>query len=152
MCVPDRTLLKHKFFELLSIASKIWSCGKFSWENRFRTGILNSQRYYIYRFPILLKMRFWSSERHRCVTRLYYVMLLCVTITIKLGQSVKSRIIIRKTSVSIIQRYTVTLMWCLVNFIEMTKKMQPCRTIYYSIVSWLLNMFREVLSLIIRSF
>jgi len=30
--------------------------------------------------------------------------------------------------------------------------MQPCRTIYYSIVPWLLNMFRAILSLIIRSF
>ena len=35
---------------------------------------------------------------------------------------------------------------------EMTKKMQLCRTIYYSIVPWLLNMFRAMLSLIIRSF
>jgi len=38
------------------------------------------------------------------------------------------------------------------NLIEMTNKMQLCRTIYYSIVPWLLNMFRAILSLIIRSF
>jgi hypothetical protein len=37
------------------------------------------------------------------------------------------------------------------NLIEMTNKMQLCRTMYYSIVSWLLNMFRAILSLIIRS-
>jgi len=37
------------------------------------------------------------------------------------------------------------------NLIEMTKKIQLCRTVYYSIVSWLLNMFRAILSLIIRS-
>jgi len=30
--------------------------------------------------------------------------------------------------------------------------MQLCRTIYYSIFSWLLNMFRAILLLIIRSF
>jgi len=29
--------------------------------------------------------------------------------------------------------------------------MQLCRTIYYSIVPWLFNMFRAILSLIIRS-
>jgi hypothetical protein len=29
--------------------------------------------------------------------------------------------------------------------------MQLCRTIYYSIVPWLLNVFRVILSLIIRS-
>jgi len=38
------------------------------------------------------------------------------------------------------------------NLIEMTKKMQLYRTIYHSIVPWLLNMFRMILSLIIRSF
>jgi hypothetical protein len=38
------------------------------------------------------------------------------------------------------------------NLIEMTNKMQLCRTIYYSIVPWLINMFRAILSLIIRSF
>ena len=37
------------------------------------------------------------------------------------------------------------------NLIEMSNKMQLCRTIYYSIVPWLLNMFRAT-SLIIRSF
>ena len=31
------------------------------------------------------------------------------------------------------------------NPIEMTNKMQLCRTIYYSIVPWLLNMFRAIL-------
>jgi len=35
--------------------------------------------------------------------------------------------------------------------IEMTNKMQLCRTIYYSIVPCLLNMFRAMLSLIVRS-
>ena len=38
------------------------------------------------------------------------------------------------------------------NLIEITNKMQLCRTIYYSIVPWLLNMFRAILSLIIGSF
>jgi len=38
------------------------------------------------------------------------------------------------------------------NLIEMTNKMRLCRTIYYSIVPWMLNMFRAILSLIIRSF
>jgi len=38
------------------------------------------------------------------------------------------------------------------NLIEMNNKMQLCRTTYYSIVPWLLNMFRAILSLIIRSF
>ena len=38
------------------------------------------------------------------------------------------------------------------NLTEMTNKMQLCRTIYYSIVPLLLNMFRAILSLIIRSF
>jgi len=38
------------------------------------------------------------------------------------------------------------------SFIQMTNKMQLCRTIYYSIVPWPLNMFRAILSLIIRSF
>jgi len=38
------------------------------------------------------------------------------------------------------------------NLIEMANKMQLCRTIYYSIVPLLLNMFRALLSLIIRSF
>jgi hypothetical protein len=38
------------------------------------------------------------------------------------------------------------------NLIEMTNKMQICRTICYSIVPWLLNMFRAILPLIIRSF
>ena len=37
------------------------------------------------------------------------------------------------------------------NLIEMTNKMQLCRTIYYSIVLRLLNMFRALSSLIIRS-
>jgi hypothetical protein len=37
------------------------------------------------------------------------------------------------------------------NVIEMTNKMQLCRTVYYSNVPWLLNMFRAILSLIIRS-
>jgi len=36
------------------------------------------------------------------------------------------------------------------NIIEMTNKMQLCRTIYYPVVPWLLNMFRVILSLIIR--
>jgi len=36
--------------------------------------------------------------------------------------------------------------------IEMANKMQLCRAIYYSIVPWLLNMFRAMLYLIIRSF
>jgi len=35
------------------------------------------------------------------------------------------------------------------NLIEMTNKMQLCRTIFYSIFPWLLNMFRAILSLII---
>jgi hypothetical protein len=38
------------------------------------------------------------------------------------------------------------------NIIEMTNKMQMCRTIYYSIVPWLLNMIRTIISFIIRSF
>ena len=38
------------------------------------------------------------------------------------------------------------------NFIEMNNKMQLCRIVYYSIVPWLLSMFRAILSLIIRSF
>ena len=38
------------------------------------------------------------------------------------------------------------------SLIEMTNKMQLSRTIYYSIVPWPLNMFRAILSLIIRSF
>jgi len=38
------------------------------------------------------------------------------------------------------------------NLTEMTNKMQLCRTIYYSNVPLLLNMFRAILSLIIRSF
>jgi hypothetical protein len=38
------------------------------------------------------------------------------------------------------------------NLIEITNKIQLCRTIYYSIFPWLLNMFRAILSLIIRSF
>jgi len=38
------------------------------------------------------------------------------------------------------------------NLIEMTNKLQLCRTVYYSIVPWLLNMYRAILSLIIRSF
>jgi len=38
------------------------------------------------------------------------------------------------------------------DLIEMTNKMQLCRAIYYSIVPWLLNMFRAILPLIIRSF
>jgi hypothetical protein len=38
------------------------------------------------------------------------------------------------------------------NLVEMTNEMQLRRTIYYSIVPWLLNMFRAILSLIIRSF
>jgi len=33
------------------------------------------------------------------------------------------------------------------NLIEMTNKMQLCRKIYYSIVPWLLNMFRAIISL-----
>jgi hypothetical protein len=36
-------------------------------------------------------------------------------------------------------------------FIKITKKMQLCRIIYYSIVLRLLYMFRAILSLIIRS-
>ena len=32
--------------------------------------------------------------------------------------------------------------------IKMTNKMQPCRTIYYSIVPWLLYMFRAILSIL----
>jgi hypothetical protein len=35
--------------------------------------------------------------------------------------------------------------------IKMTTKMKLCRIIYYSIVPWLLYMFRAILSLIIRS-
>ena len=35
--------------------------------------------------------------------------------------------------------------------IKMTNKMQLCRIVYYSIVPWLLYMFRAILSLIIRS-
>jgi hypothetical protein len=35
--------------------------------------------------------------------------------------------------------------------IEMINKKQLCRTVYYSIVLWLLNMFQKILSLIIRS-
>jgi len=35
--------------------------------------------------------------------------------------------------------------------IKMTNKMQLCRILYYSIVPWLLCMFRAILSLIIRS-
>jgi len=38
------------------------------------------------------------------------------------------------------------------DLIEMTNKMQLCRTVYYSIIPWLLNMIRAILSLIIRSF
>jgi len=38
------------------------------------------------------------------------------------------------------------------NLTEMTNKMQLCRTVYYSIVPWLLNMFRVILSIIIRGF
>jgi len=38
------------------------------------------------------------------------------------------------------------------NLIEMTNKLQLFRTIYYSIVPWLFNMFRMILSFIIRSF
>ena len=38
-----------------------------------------------------------------------------------------------------------------INLIEMTNKMQLCRAIYHFIVPWLLNMFRAILSLIIRS-
>jgi len=38
------------------------------------------------------------------------------------------------------------------NFIEMTNKMQLCRTIYEFTVPWLFNMFRAILSLIIRIF
>jgi len=34
----------------------------------------------------------------------------------------------------------------------MTSKIELCRTIYYSIFPWLLDMFRAILSLIIRSF
>ena len=36
-------------------------------------------------------------------------------------------------------------------FIKMTNTMQLCRIIYYSIVVWLLYMFRAILSLVIRS-
>jgi len=36
--------------------------------------------------------------------------------------------------------------------IVMTNKIQLCRTIYYSIVPWLLDMFQAILLLIIRSF
>jgi hypothetical protein len=39
-----------------------------------------------------------------------------------------------------------------INLIEITNKMQLCRTIYYFIVFCLLNMFRAILLLIIRSF
>jgi hypothetical protein len=39
-----------------------------------------------------------------------------------------------------------------INLIELTNKMELFRTVYYSIVHWLLNMFRTILSLIIRSF
>jgi len=39
----------------------------------------------------------------------------------------------------------------LINLIKMTNKMQLSRTVFYSIVSWLLNMFRVILLLIIRS-
>jgi hypothetical protein len=39
----------------------------------------------------------------------------------------------------------------LTNLTEMTNKMQLFRTIYYSTVRWLLNMFWAILSLIIRS-
>jgi len=35
------------------------------------------------------------------------------------------------------------------NLIEMTNKMQLWRTIYYSIVPWMVNMFRAILLLII---
>jgi len=35
--------------------------------------------------------------------------------------------------------------------IKMTNKIQLCRIIYYSIISWLLYMFRAILSLIIKS-
>jgi len=38
-----------------------------------------------------------------------------------------------------------------INLIEMTNKMQLCRTIYYSIVPWLLSMFRVILLPVIRS-
>jgi len=38
------------------------------------------------------------------------------------------------------------------DLIEMTNKMQLCRTINYSIVPWRLNMFWAMLSFIIRSF
>jgi hypothetical protein len=34
---------------------------------------------------------------------------------------------------------------------KMTNKVQLCRIIYYSLVPWLLYMFRKILSLIIRS-
>jgi len=37
------------------------------------------------------------------------------------------------------------------NLIQMTNKMQLCRIIYCSIFPWLFNMFRAILSLIIRS-
>jgi len=37
------------------------------------------------------------------------------------------------------------------NSYKMTNKMQTCRLIYYSIVPWLLCIFRVILSLIIRS-
>ena len=37
------------------------------------------------------------------------------------------------------------------SLIKMTNKMQLCRIIYYSLVPWLLYMFRAMLSLIIRS-
>jgi hypothetical protein len=40
----------------------------------------------------------------------------------------------------------------LIILIEMTNKMQLYWTVYYSIVPWPLNMFRAILSLIIRSF
>jgi len=38
------------------------------------------------------------------------------------------------------------------SLVEITNKMQLCRKIYYSIFPWLFNMFRAILSLIIRSF
>jgi hypothetical protein len=38
-----------------------------------------------------------------------------------------------------------------INLIAMTNNMQLCRIIYYSIVPWLIYMFRAILSLIIRS-
>jgi len=37
------------------------------------------------------------------------------------------------------------------NSYKMTNKMQLCRIIYYSLVPWLLYMFRAILSLISRS-